>query len=192
MFAWKSKTINPFSLMALCSKLTTIQEPGSTDAELVESIIDETFKEVKKKTKIAFYNTIIKVKLQSEEKPIKNLDLISLFLAECLGITSTVIIVNNGTNFKTISVSNSLQCSHIPLSEKMLTNHFEKTFNFLKLNVTSSDCQEELAKQIRIHLKLNQDVYIPSWSELKDDNTGKIKIIAFFFLDSKKAMFHNQ
>ena len=185
MLSRKRKSVNPLSLMALCSQLTAIKDPQSADAKLIDKLIEQTFKTTKNACKIAFFNSLIKAKLQSETIPKNYLKIIFKVVSDCLDISKVFLIINKSESFQTFELTTEFRLNSIDVSFSVLQQNFERAFDFLKLNVTTSEVQQIIFKAFPVSDDFSKLHAHPVYSEFKLKGDQRVKILAYLITEKR-------
>jgi hypothetical protein len=152
MFEWQIKAVNSLSLMNLCSALTGIKDVAPTTPDHPDTA-EGTFSAIKRRIKLAVFNSILMVKLGSEKRPERYFGRFLEFLEDSLGLQKVIVIVRKQGEFHAFALDTRCHLSVLELAKSDVRESFEASVNFLKLQVNSTDTQKKL-----LHLLTNESM----------------------------------
>lgn len=184
MFSWKSKTMNPLSLMTLCSQLAGMKDIDSQETQTVQKIIRNSLKRLKNRIKIAYCNSLIRMNLQSEKSALSYLKLVLELLSETIGLEKIYILSAQEGTHKATEINVNTDVSELQLDPKTLKDNFEPALNFLKLHIFASDSQSALLKLLNLNPKILRSNVVHIHTQIWKKTKPKIDLLGFFITKS--------
>lgn len=177
------------SNLSFTMKISQIQHAQSTDFEKLTKFVDETFKKVKHNAKMTFYNSLIKVKLQSEGKTIDFLSLINSFVRDCYGIEKMIIICKKNDHFDCFDITSDLQFKPLEVKGIHFSENFDKIISLLKSEHQFSSEHKSLIQDVLESIGQTNIPHRILTSDFKLNLQNRIKILCFFVSKSQKVKF---